>query len=252
MEDREWLTQFFNDIMLCENGIYTLWGSSKPITMIQVDTYSDAERKSFCASISEEEKKKCLIIYNYNLHKTWEKWEQISNRFPIKRYMLFKKDLDGDQNTFFVVFVDILKTATMIQDNYEAFRRAVGFDFHSLEVVLEMTQKDSIFWRKIEHHAHLSGLLYGFGNKNSYLFQWKYFDHPKSCDDFCDKIKFLSSNELTKGHIKYTIDNFGLPSFASFNEIDDVIDRYKEERIKIKEIYKENDFLDLTLKKLTS
>jgi hypothetical protein len=45
-------------------------------------------------------------------------------------------------------------------------------------------------------------------------------------------------------------EHFGIPSFISFNEIDPIIDLYKEERIKIKNIYKDKDFLDLTLQKL--
>lgn len=45
-EERVWLTQFFEDVMLCKNGIYTLYGS-KPLTMIAMEQYSDAENKLF-------------------------------------------------------------------------------------------------------------------------------------------------------------------------------------------------------------
>ena len=38
--EREWLTQFFSDIMLFQHGIYTLWGAHKPITLIPVGNYS--------------------------------------------------------------------------------------------------------------------------------------------------------------------------------------------------------------------
>ena len=148
-----------------------------------------------------------------------------------------------------MVFVDIIKTAAVIQDNYEAFQKAMGFDFHPLELTLQMDQKDSVFWKNL--NSHLYGLLFGFGKTNSQLFHWKYFDHPKSCDELCKNIEPSFSNEPLRGHIKFTIDNFQIPAFMSFNEIDPIVNIYKEERGMIKEIYKDKEFLDLTLQKLT-
>ena len=55
-EERKWLTQFFEDVMLCERGIYTLWGSN-PLTLIAIEQYSDAEKKAFYDSLSDEEKR---------------------------------------------------------------------------------------------------------------------------------------------------------------------------------------------------
>jgi hypothetical protein len=251
-EERPWLTQFFSDIMLCEAGIYTLCGASKPMTLIQIDQYSDEQKKAFFDALTEEEKRDGCIFEGYNLSETWLKWEKISHRFPTKRYMLFKTDLYQEPDCFFVLFVDILKTATIIQDNYEAFRKAVGFDFHPLEVTIKINQKDSIFLNKLKGNSHLLGLLLGFGKTNSYIFHWKYFDLTSSSAEWFNNIPFRSSNEPMKGLIKFTIDNFGIPSFISFNEIDPIIDLYKEERIKIKNIYKDKDFLDLTLQKLTN
>ena len=189
------------------------------------------------------------VVEGYNLSEAWKKWEQINHRFPMKRFMLFKQEERIDPHVFFMVFVDILKTAAVIQDNYEAFHKAMGFDFHPLELTLQMNQKDSVFWKNI--NSYLYGLLFGFGKTNSQLFHWKHFDHPKSCDEFCKNIEPSFSNEQLRGHIKFTIDNFQTPSFMSFNEIDPIINIYKEERKMIKEIYKDNDFLDLTLQRLT-
>ena len=169
----------------------------------------------------------------------------------MNRYMFFKVDQLQEDHVIFVLFVDILKTAATIQDNYEAFRKVIGFDFHPLELTLNMRQKDSVLLEKLSGNAHLWGILFGFGKMNSYLFQWQHFDHPKSCDEFCKNIVSFFSNEPIKGHFKYTIDQFGIPGFKPFNEIDPIVENYKKEREKIKEIYKGKDFLDLTLKKLT-
>ena len=55
--EREWLTQFFSDIMLFQQGIYTLWGAHKPITIIPVGNYSEEEMKAIYDALPEEEKK---------------------------------------------------------------------------------------------------------------------------------------------------------------------------------------------------
>ncbi len=251
-QERVWLTQFFTDIMLFEPGIYTLWGAHKPMTLIPAANYSEEEMKVIYESLSEEEKKKegfsVNVIEGYEFSEAWGKWEQISHRFPMKRFMLFKQE-NEDPHLFFVVFVDIIKTAAVIQDNYEAFQKAIGFDFYAMELVLQMNQKDSVLWKNM--NPYLEGLLFGYGKTNSQLFHWKYLDHPNSCDELCRNIKTSSSNEQLKGLITFTIDNFQIPSFACFNKIDPIVNIYKEERMMIKEIYKGRDFLDLTLEKLT-
>ena len=239
--------------MLFQHGIYTLCGAHKPITQISVSNFSDEEMKAIYESLSDEDKKakgfSVDMMEGYKLSEAWEKWEQISHRFPMKRFMLFKQEGD-DSHYFFLIFADVLKTAVIIQNNYEEFQKAIGFDFHPLELTLQMDQKDSVFWTKL--NPYLYGLLFGFGETNSRLFSWK-CSHPKSCEEFCKNIKPLFSNDYSqlKGHIKFTIDNFKTPSFMSFNEIDPFVNIYKEEAKAIKENYKGKDFLDLTLQKLT-
>lgn len=250
LEERDWMTQFFEDVMLSENGIYTLWGSIKPITLIVIELYTDTEKQAFYDSLTDEEKKECFSCVGYSLDKTWFKWEKIQDRFPMNRYMLFKADRLQEDHAMFILFIDILKTAAVIQDNYEAFRTVVGADFHPLELTLNMRQKDSDFLDKLIGNAHLWGILFGYGNMNSYLFHWQHFDHPKSCDEFCKGIASFASNDPIQGNFKFTISQFEIPGFKSFNEIDPIAENYKKEREKIKEIYKGKDFLDVTLKKL--
>jgi len=110
-EERVWLTQFFTDIMLIDRGIYTLCGSSKPITCIVIDTYSEKEIKAFIEALTEEEKKECCEIEGYSLLETWPKWEKISQRFSMPRFRLFKTDLFQSPDAFFILFVAVLKMA---------------------------------------------------------------------------------------------------------------------------------------------
>jgi DNA-directed RNA polymerase subunit H (RpoH/RPB5) len=57
-----------------------------------------------------------------------------------------------------------------------------------------------------------------------------------------------------RNFIKTSTQHFSVPFFASFSPEgeDEVIHKYEIERERIKKIYKDKDFLDLTIQKLTS
>ena len=248
-KERVWMNKFFNDLMIDEHGIYTLWGS-KPLTLIIIDHYTEKERQEYYESLSASEKENGIIIEKYDLPENWKKWEEICPRFPFKKYLLFKSDLYDDPHASFIFFVDIFKTALVIQENYETFKKAVGFDFNPLEVVLEMQQNNSKFWEKLKGSAVHWGLLYGFGPKNSWTFHWKNFEHPSSCENFLQSFEGRFSNPPIKGKVKFALSNLEIPSFISFDENDEIIDQYKKQRLYIQNIYKGKDFLDATLEKL--
>ncbi len=182
-EERVWMTKFFNDFMLDSRAIFTLWGS-KPITEVVIDHHSEEEMEAFYNSLSEDEKKQCRVVEDYDLPENWNRWKKVSHRFPIKRYMLFQSNWYNDANATFIYFVDILKTACVIQENYETFRRLVGFDFSPPEVVMEIQDKDSKFWKKARNSSLLWGILFGYGKENAYTFQWKYFERGKKSEKF--------------------------------------------------------------------
>lgn len=249
-EERQWMTKFFNDILLEHSAIYTLWGS-KPITEIVIEHHSEEEIKAYFDSLSEEEKKNCWIVNNYDLAENWEKWKKIHKFFPIKRHLFFQSDWRRTPDATFIYFVDILKTALTIEENYSLFRKQVGFDFDPTQVVFEMTMNNSIFWEKINRNSLLWGILFGYGKENAYAFHWKYYEHSPNADTFFSSIKHEFSETIPFGELKIGLDNFEIPSFVSFNDNDEIIQRYRIEREKIRNNYKNKNFLDFTLKRLT-
>ncbi len=252
-DERAWMDKFFNDLLFVEGAAYTLFGS-KPITEIILSHYTEEELAVFLSGLPKEEQENCFLVENYDLPENWEKWERISSRFLIKKYLLFRSHFDEDGKASFVYFVDILKTASVIESNYELFRRTVGFDFHPLEVTLDMPSKDSTFWKNVrasKESALLWGLLFGFGRVNSYAFHWKYFDCPESCKKLIEALPIRFSNPPPRGQVQISLKNLRLPSFASFIDEDKMITRYEGERKKIQKIYQQKDCLDLTLEKLT-
>ena len=99
------------------------------------------------------------------------------------------------------------------------------------------------------NNAALIGVLFGYGLKNAFCFQWKGWPSAQF-EKIADSIKPRFNPEGISGG-EATIDRLSLPSFASFFDEDEMIEKYTRERDRIKKIYQGKDFLDLTLCKLT-
>jgi hypothetical protein len=248
-EERIWMEKFFKDILLDQSAIFTLCGS-KPMTTIDIHYHSDEEVMAWFNQLPEEQKKNSIVIENYDLPQNWEKWEKICPRFPMSRFLFFKRSNPEDPKFASLYFVNIAKVALTLQENYVIFKRETGFKFNPLEVVVAMKDWPE-FWEEVFGNSTLLGLLYGYGLKNSSSFTWKYGDHPEACDGFCQSLKSYSSDELVFG--KANVSQFHLPIFASFSDSkDEIIEKYKKEREAIQREYQGKDFLNLTLQKLTS
>ncbi|MBS0652674.1 MAG: hypothetical protein JSR39_04015 [Verrucomicrobia bacterium] len=253
-EERQWLGEFFNDLLFVEGGAYTLWGS-KPVTEIVLYHYTEEEMQQIVDGLAEEDKNNCYVQETYDLPENWLKWEKIQNRIALKKHLLFRSHFDEDGKASFVYFVDILKTALVIESNYDLFQRAVGFDFHPLEIVLEMPNQESNFWIKVraaKNAAQLWGILFGYGKTNSSAFYWKFFDCPEPCKEILESYPYKFSNPDPVGKVELSITNLNLPSFVSFEEPDQMMQYYEKVRDNIKKTYMGNNQLDVTLNKLSS
>lgn len=251
-KEREWMERFFKYILLDEGAIFTLWGS-KPMTEIIIYEYDDEIVQNYINSLSQEELDQCRIRENYDLPELWAKWKEYESKPSFNRYLLVERKDQQDKDVRFVYFVDILKTACTIQDNYDLFKDAVGYDFSPLEAVLELNDDHPPFWESIQgkRKAHLWGLLFGFGKENALAFQWKHFDKGDKSDKFFQTIRADCLQEFDPKITKITLQNFELPCYISFDEEDPIFTQYEKEQEQIKQIYKGKNFLDATLKRLT-
>ncbi len=299
-EEHLWLEKFFRYFMLHETAIYTLAGS-KPLTEM-ILCYQDIPEEQlreekredylyfllnrsnekdvkFYKKLSPLEKEEKALLINdkdfiYNIEELWEKWEKIQHRFSIKkRFLLLKQERPREDwkeifpnytAIYDILFVDVLKTALVIQENYELFRKAVGYDFDPFEVVFELENKHSNFWGKLEgkegwRYATLWGLLYGFGKENAFSYTWK--GRSTKEPHRTEKEKLWAANLQSQSSCKnrpsgseegaFTISNFTTPIFKSFIENDPVVAKYEAERESIRQLYKGKDFVSCTLELLT-
>lgn len=242
------MEQFFTGVMLQNRAIYTLCGS-KPITCLSLHYHTDEEIQAYYDQMTDEEKKTAIYVEDYYLTKNWKKWEQIRSRFSINRYVFYKRNDLNDPKFAHVYFVDPLKVAQAISENYNIFKDIAGFDFDPLHEAFQI-EKGSAFWNKVERNPVICGILFGFGVKNSLKFYWKHWGQPEDSEEFTDCVDPYRSDGLKDG--KSSLENLTLPAFTSFFKEDEVIEKYKTEREAIRNDYQGKDFLDYTLQKLTS
>lgn len=300
VEEYAWMEKFLRYFMLHETAIYTLAGS-KPLTEIPLfyEEVPEEQRREedreerlyfllnrnnprdleFYEKLSSKEKKeKAYLIpdrdFIYSFEDLWDKWEKIQDRFPIKkRFLLVKKEwLSQNWKAIFpnckaiysVFFVDVLKTALVIQENYDLFRQAVGYDFDPLEIVFELENEHSPFWDLLRgeeswQYTTLWGLLYGFGKENAFSYTWKGRHAKESSRTEQEKCWAARLTPLTScqnvpvvtDKNAFSILNFTIPIFKSFVENDPVIAKYEAERTKIQQLYQGKDFVTFTLELFT-
>lgn len=291
-QEKVWLEKFFRYFLFYEPGVYTLLGS-KPITEIYIAyeqkhlsqltneeieklVYFELNRDDesdmlFYKRLSPDQKKKAILIsgknFIYHVGQLWNQWEKIQCRFPLsKKFLLIKKERllgkteqsnSNIEKIIDVMFVNIFQTAFILQNHYDLFKRAVGFDFDPLQIVFELENEDSEFWKRIQgsQHSYLWGLLHGFGEKNTWGYFWK-GRHIIGADTHEKEIGFANVLEkwstyqmFPSGEEKnaFSISNFPVPAFASFSETDPVVIQYEKEREIIKNLYKGKDFVQFTL-----
>lgn len=245
------MTKFFQDLLLEQQAIYTLWGS-KPVTRVILYEYPEEEIQAYLQTLSKEEINSSRIVTNYDLPENWKKWEKVQNKFHMHRYLLFEAKWQREPNVKFIYLVDILQTAILLQENYELFRKAVGSDFDPLAEVLRLNDdKNPTFFSKIESNALLSGLLFGYGKENVYAYHWKHRQSESSCESFFKNLQSKSSNTLLTGSKKRTLRNLTIPSFISFDSRDTAIKKFESEKREIQKQYRGKDFLETTLNQLT-
>lgn len=251
-EDRKWMTKFFSDLLFEEQGVFTLF-EDKPMVMSLLYNYTREEFESFYDTLPDSIKKETQLV-EYDYAENWNKWENIQNRFSIGKYLFEKRAISEDGKIFCGLFINIAETAMALQENYEDFRRIVGFDFHPFKEVFKIGDKDSVFWNNVFKNHALLGILLGYGKRNSYLFHWMTEENSKKEELLIEQSILSETSDQAPLYGTASLDNFSLPIFRydSSKENERLLSKYKLQRDRIKTRFKGKDILDVTLRQLTS
>lgn len=248
-EKMGWMKDFFEEIFLRESGAYTLYGS-KPITAGIIYDLSDEEWNkrledtlNLCEEDEREELKKSVIEIDYTFNRSWRKWQEASANLPLQKFLLVDWPMPDEKiRTWFLV--NIPETAFVLQKHYETFKRVWGKDFDPFQIVYEIQDTKSEFWRTVWNHHALTGLLHGYGERNSWMFYWE----NTHVEPYRKK---MFVRELT-GHAGLEKKTFEIPPLASFPQsgTDPVVENFKNDQAALEEIFKDEDFSEICLRGL--
>jgi len=242
-EQEEKITAFFEELLLEHGGAYTLFGS-KPITVESLIDYSGGafqEMQNYLKTHPETES----ISVERNLEEGWIEWKKQGQKYPSKNYILTEIQFDHHA---LVIFVNIKETASVISKNYEEFKRVLKHDFDVSDLILQLRQGKKDSWKQILSDFALKGILFGYGHQNATLFEM----HAK------EQITGAGPSENNDPRIpaECYLNNkpFRIPIFVmlDINQSTLLVDKYKQERERIKNSYLGKDFLTVTLSQFTS
>jgi hypothetical protein len=275
--------EFFFRSLLFENyGAFVLFGSKPLCEMRFADPDAREEREvafqKWRNSLTGDERAvleatlekfaknpKVRVECERNSYSGWLAWEKVRKTLNIKRYILriapvLGRSGENIPGSYEVILANVQQTALVMAENYDIFNKASGIDFHPLEMVFELQNASSIFWKNVfAIPNHLAkGLLFGFGLKNSIFGDWriKYWSQKENSEldkriaEYLKSVPQLLSTvpvELGKGSLA----NFTIPMFGAVPG-DETAEKYAKEKKKIEKIYRGRDLVEVTLQKLTS
>jgi len=255
-EERVWIEKFFDDFFLNQLTMYPLFGS-KPMSDIYVYCKSKEEWFSDYSKIVEkecpkEEQQKAIAEFKeylnqYDLPGNWEKWMNWKSKHLDQSFLFSKRSTHSDY-AFSLYILNVQEAAWILQKYYSTISREFEMEFDPLQVVMEFEDSNSLFWKKVFQSHYVMGILYGFGERNSYFFDRGMRLQDLNSFDLFTHALFKSAIDQTSNAKK-----FPLPQFRSFSEdmlLDPVYQHYLREKEQISKIIKGKNKYDLILQRL--
>jgi hypothetical protein len=232
----------FQELFLESPEIFTLFGT-KPLSEISMNNASFdkwiEETEPYLENLSEKERQnKLKKLKSYceenQLPSLWDKWMEWIKLHPSKNFLFLKRPTIYE-NVFGLCTLNVAEAAWTMQAHYDLFVRELGAPFEPLAMTLEFSNPQSTFWEKIFTNHLLQGILFGFGEKNSYFFNLEIqgkLDHP-----FPSQLIGIASDSS----------ELPLPYFRSYSvppNRDPTIAKYEKERNEIKDFLSGKDFVE--------
>lgn len=270
-EEKKWMENFFGYLLYQQAGAYTLWGT-KPMTVFELDMRSEEERNAVYAQLPKEVKEELPILIDMN-HKVgrkkyrilskkemervmyvsydyldfalnWERWEKYQKDLKISHYRFIKRTNKEQPNCPWVFFVSTDMALEILGQYYSLFKEVVGFEFDPVSVLGELEQEDSVFWLRVMTDDRTWGTLLGFGRENAECYYQKYTEKRQL------KHSGHPSEPRYQAYKIRTLEELPIPGFVSFSQNDPIVRKYLKEKETIQTIYKNEDFLQVTLERL--
>ncbi|NGX37604.1 MAG: hypothetical protein K1000chlam2_00760 [Chlamydiae bacterium] len=233
---------FLKHVMIENAGIYTLVGS-KPITEFAIIPIIDEKEKQELYNAQTDLFKKHISFEKFKPtkedgKKLWRDWKKVENEYLGEQFRFVE-----DANWKGGIFINIRAVLMILDKYYEDFSKVTGQSFEPDKAVYWVGDHSQSFWRKVQKNHYLMGLLFGFGEKNAKLFQ----QESKKMAWFPLRRGTDSPIGSGKGAYDLTIEDLEIPHFIVFQPIDEQEEKYKNERDKCIQLYRDQDFFELTV-----
>jgi hypothetical protein len=257
---------FLENVMVREGGLYVLMGS-KPMSTFAIDTgfpETEEERERYYEKRVRDLKKynptaspdsyedfteMCKnAVYRQN-RRLWRTWEQSMKNRLSPQYKFAARRAFADHKEG--LFINVPSTIYVLKAHYTAFLRITGIRFNPDTILEEISDEDSPFWERTFESHYLTGLLFGYGERNAVCFDWAMRTRMS-----LPALKIEGQpnpNQLKEIIVKRDIkpSDLKLPLFGVYSVDDPTIEKYRKERTYILKELKGGDFIEKIMSLLT-
>lgn len=220
-EEREGIVYLFQRLMYETPMAYTLFGD-KPLT---IELFPLSPNLWWVVECSHQ----AGMLTNIKV------WKKYADLFPSHNFVLKDKVED---NRLEITLINRSACSKVISENLDLFQSIIGEKLTTEQLLDKICESRDIYKEVIHSNFVLEGLLYGFGRNNSLAFHDKYSKKlPIKNLDFYDK----ETNALI------LFRTLGFVTVPNDRETETLRKNYNERRNYLLEIYKQGDFLELTL-----
>lgn len=189
-------------------------------------------------------------------YKAWRKYEKF---FPLEKFVFFYQNIPCFGSNYLTIALVNKKTfAKKVDQHLDDFRKFLKYEMGGKDFLNELIQSQNL--DLITNHHGLLGTLLGFGRDNAFLFHTesllktandkKLFREQNHFDFVWEQEEFRLLLNATNG-----LHSIDLPCFvadATSVETETLKKEYLSQRTKIIDYYQGKDFLEATLRLLTS
>lgn len=250
-DDRVWMSEFIEEVFLDGAMLYTLFGT-KPMSGITICIATEEECIATCQhhlnTLSEVEKDKLLAeihasCVNDTSYKNFQNWLDWKKNYKHPSF-LFRATLSDCKHYLLVDMLNVQEAVWILKKHYEIFYTEIGSNFDPITAALDFENPKSMFWEKVFSNHYLTGILYGFGERNAYFFS--IFVRQLNENVSKDSCLTLNShlNILQDPCEVITKENLNIPCYRSFYSQlseDPVTTNFKKEKVLIEDMLKDKD-----------
>lgn len=252
-EDQTWISKFMHDYFLDSSTVYVLFGS-KPMAFTPITNASEEEWlkgvERFLVDKTEEEKSRAYKkvredFEEYDLNTNWEKWVTWHKNCRHSPFLFARIKTDIPQIDLGYI-INIREVAWTLHKHYDLFERELDTQFDPIAMTLNFENaSNSPFWQTVLSNDLLSGILFGYGERNAY-----FFSKDLTLGKRHNQNPLFASTTTTSLEKRSYIDDkvqklITLPGFRSYAVPygeDPIIEKYKTERQQILAEINERNF----------